>query len=85
MLPKIHNKNDSTRLWNLQDTNETHHTGKLSFFSVQSCKTTAAKTVSLAAEKASFRRLFIEEQFPTSESSALGDSQPPFIAQNNVT
>lgn len=38
----------------------------------------------LAVEKASFRRLFIEEQFPKSESSILRDGQPPFIAQNNV-
>jgi len=38
----------------------------------------------LAVEKAGLRRLFIDEQFPKFESSVLGDSQPPFIAQNNV-
>lgn len=38
----------------------------------------------MAMEKASFQRLFTEEQFSKFESSVLGDSQPQPSAQNNV-
>lgn len=38
----------------------------------------------MAMEKASFQRLFTEEQFSKFQSSVLGDSQPQPSAQNNV-
>lgn len=54
------------------------------FFPSPNCKTTTAKMVFLVVERASFRRLFIEEQFPKFESSALDESQSPFVGQNNL-